>query len=306
MRLRNSSRNPKAAFGWRRFLRRPSNLLSVIVLGLMLVATIYPTGWLPHDPSESDLISRLTPPFWLEGGSLSHLLGTDNIGRDVFSRIVLGIRWSMVISATAVLISAVIGISLGVFAGYKGGWIDSLTMRAVDVQLAFPVIILVIAVVGVVGTGLTQLILVLGITGWAQYARIVRGSTLAIRNQDYVEAARAQGASGWRIMTRDILPNLASEVIVLTSFNMARLILLESGLSFLGLGIQPPRPSLGGMVGDARDYLQSGWWILAFAGGTIALAVLAFNFLGDGIRDALDPRTRHVGTARSAEEATAT
>ena len=217
----------------------------------------------------------------------------------------MGARWSMIISVTAVLIAAAIGIVAGVVAGYKGGWIDSLTMRAVDVQLAFPVIILVIAVVGVVGTGITQLILVLGVTGWAQYARIVRGSTLAIRNQDYVEAALAQGATGWRVMTRDVLPNLVSEIIVLTSFNMARLLLLESGLSFLGLGIQPPRPSWGGMVGDARDYLQSGWWILAFAGGAIALSVLSFNFLGDGIRDALDPRTRHVGTARSAEEASA-
>jgi peptide/nickel transport system permease protein len=279
-------------------------LISVVFLTLVFIATIWPTSWLPHDPTESDLLLRLQPPAWLEGGSWGYLLGTDNLGRDVFSRIVLGARWSMIISVSAVLIAALIGISLGVIAGYRRGWVDSLTMRAVDVQLAFPVIILVIAVVGVVGTGLTQLILVLGITGWAQYARIVRGSALAIRNQDYVEAARAQGASGWRIMSRDILPNLASEIIVLTSFNVARLLLLESGLSFLGLGIQPPRPSWGGMVGDARDYLQSGWWILAFAGGMIALAVLSFNFLGDGMRDALDPRTRHVGTARSAEEVT--
>jgi len=291
-------------FGWRRFLRRPSNLISVLFLSLVLIATLWPTSWLPHDPTESDLLLRLQPPPWLKGGSWSYVLGTDNLGRDVFSRILLGARWSMIISVAAVLIAAVLGIALGVLAGYRRGWVDSLTMRAVDVQLAFPVIILVIAVVGVVGTGLTQLILVLGITGWAQYARIVRGSTLAIRNQDYVEAARAQGAGGWRIMTRDILPNLASEIIVLTSFNVARLLLLESGLSFLGLGIQPPRPSWGGMVGDARDYIQSGWWILAFAGGMIALAVLSFNFLGDGIRDALDPRTRHVGTARSAEEVT--
>ncbi|MBT8215404.1 MAG: ABC transporter permease [Acidimicrobiia bacterium] len=287
----------------RRFLRRPSNLVSVVFLVLVVIAALWPTSWLPHDPTASDLAARLRPPAWLDGGSWSYVLGTDNIGRDVFSRIVLGSRWSLVISGTAVVIAAVLGITAGVIAGYRGGWVDSITMRAVDVQLAFPVIILVIAVVGVVGTGITQLILVMGVTGWAQYARIVRGSTLSIRNQDYVEAAVAQGASAWRIMTRDILPNLASEIIVLTSFNMARLLLLESGLSFLGLGIQPPRPSWGGMVGDARDYLQSGWWILAFAGGTIALAVLSFNFLGDGIRDALDPRTRHVGTAQSAEEA---
>lgn len=289
----------------RQFLRRPSNLISVALLSLVLVAAVWPTSWLPHDPLYSDLRLRLQPPAWLEGGSWDHMLGTDNIGRDVFSRIVLGARWSIIIAGSAAMIAAAIGIAAGVAAGYRGGWLDSIIMRAVDVQLAFPVVILLIAVVGVVGPGTAQLIVVMGVTGWAQYARIVRGSTLALRNRDFVEAARAQGATAWRIMGKDILPNLTSEIIVLTSFNLASLILLESGLSFLGLGIQPPRPSWGGMVGEARDYLQTGWWILAFAGGTIALAVLSFNFLGDGLRDALDPQTRHVGIGRSRSKAPA-
>lgn len=273
------------------FLRKPTNALSVIILLLVAIASFWPLAWLPHDPRESDLISRLIPPWFIDGGSSEFLLGTDNIGRDVFSRIVYGSRFSMLIATAAILISAVIGIAAGVVAGFVGGRTDSVIMRLVDVQLAFPVIILLIAVVGVVGAGIVPLILVIGITGWAQYARIVRGSTLSIGGSEYVEAARALGAGPLRIMFRDVLPNLTSEIIVLTSFGLARMLLLESGLSFLGLGIPPEYPSWGGMVGDSRDYLRTGWWILAFAGGAIALTVLAFNFLGDGLRDALDPTT---------------
>lgn len=275
----------------RRFMARPTNLLSIVVLAAVVLASLWPLGWLPQDPTSSDLLFRLAPPSWLEGGGPSHLLGTDNIGRDVFSRLVYGSRFSMLVATSAIVISAVIGITAGVAAGFIGGRTDSVIMRLVDVQLAFPVIILLIAVVGVVGVGIVPLILVIGITGWAQYARIVRGSTLVIRASEYVEAARAQGAGPGRIMLRDVMPNLTSEIIVLTSFGLARMLLLESGLSFLGLGIPPEYPSWGGMVGDARDYLRTGWWILAFAGGAIALTVLAFNFLGDGLRDELDPHT---------------
>lgn len=278
-----------------RFLGRATNLLSVVVLALVVVASLWPRAWLPHDPNASDLLFRLVPPPWLEGGDPSFLLGTDNIGRDVFSRVVYGSRFSMLVATNSILISAVIGIAAGVAAGFIGGRTDSVIMRLVDVQLAFPVIILLIAVVGVVGIGIVPLILVIGVTGWAQYARIVRASTLSIRTSEYVEAARALGASPGRIMFRDVLPNLTSEIIVLTSFGLARMLLLESGLSFLGLGIPPEYPSWGGMVGDARDYLRTGWWILAFAGGAIALTVLAFNFLGDGLRTALDPRLSRRG-----------
>ena len=277
--------------GLRHFLSRPTNLVSTIILLLVLLASVWPVAWLPHDPAESDLINRLIPPAWAEGGNAEHILGTDNLGRDVFSRVVYGSRFSMIVATSAIIISGVIGIAAGVAAGFIGGKTDSVIMRLVDVQLAFPVIILLIAVVGVVGTGIVQLILVIGVTGWAQYARIVRGSTLSIAGTEYVEAARALGAGPGRIMFRDVLPNLTSEIIVLTSFGIARMLLLESGLSFLGLGIPPEFPSWGGMVGDSRDYLRTGWWILAFAGGAIALSVLAFNFLGDRLRDALDPTT---------------
>lgn len=285
-----------------RFLRRPTNAISVLVLLATLIASVWPLSALPHEPSASDLINRLIPPGWMEGGNPDFLLGTDNLGRDVFSRLVYASRFSMLVATSAIMISAVIGIAAGVAAGYFGGKVDSVIMRLVDVQLAFPVIILLIAVVGVVGIGIVQLILVIGITGWAEYARIVRGSTLSIAGSEYVEAATALGAGPGRIMFRDVLPNLTSEIIVLTSFGLARMLLLESGLSFLGLGIPPEYPSWGGMVGDSRDYLRTGWWILAFAGGAIALTVLAFNFLGDGLRDALDPTTasarRRRGRAR--------
>lgn len=275
----------------RRFLSRPTNLVSTIILLLVVAASLWPVDLLPHDPGASDLLKRLIPPSWMEGGDPAYLLGTDNLGRDVFSRVVYGSRFSMLVATSAIIISGLIGIAAGVGAGFVGGKTDSVIMRLVDVQLAFPVIILLIAVVGVVGAGITQLILVIGITGWAQYARIVRGSTLSIAGSEYVEAARALGAGPSRIMFLDVLPNLTSEIIVLTSFGIARMLLLESGLSFLGLGIPPDVPSWGGMVGDSRDYLRTGWWILAFAGGAIAVTVLAFNFLGDGLRDALDPTT---------------
>lgn len=275
----------------RRLLRQPLTVLSILVLLLAAIAAFWPTAWLPHDPTGSELINRLIPPAWLDGGQSEFLLGTDNVGRDVFSRVVAGTRYSMMIATAAILISGVLGTAAGVLAGYLGGRTDAVVMRLVDVQLAFPVIILLIAIVGVVGAGLVPLIIVIGVTGWAQYARIVRGSTLSIANSEYVEAARALGAGPLRIMFLDVLPNLTSEIIVLTSFGLARMLLLESGLSFLGLGIPAEYPSWGGMVGDSRDYLRSGWWILAFSGGAIALTVLAFNFLGDSLRDALDPTT---------------
>jgi len=278
-----------------RFLRRPTNLFGVIVLVVGLACVAAPTFLLPHDPESGDLILRLLPPAWEEGGSSEYLLGTDTLGRDVLSRVMRGARYSLTIALLAALISALIGVTAGLVAGYYGGRVDSTIMRLADIQFAFPVVILLIAVVGVIGTGFVQLIAVLGVTGWASYARIVRGSTLAVRSADYIEAARALGARSRRVMLRDVLPNVGSEIIVLTSFLLGQLILLESGLSFLGLGIQPPTPSWGGMVGDARGYLDLAWWVLAFPGGAIALTVLAFNFLGDGLRDAFDPYTRQIG-----------
>ena len=279
-----------------RFLRRPTNAFAVIVLLAGVLCAALPVALLPNDPLTGDLILRLQPPAWEEGGTGAYPIGTDTLGRDVLARTMHGARFSLSIALLAALISATIGVSAGLVAGYYGGRVDATIMRLADIQFAFPVVILLIAVVGVIGTGFPQLVLVLGVTGWASYARIVRGSTLAIRSAEYIEAARALGARSRRVMIRDVLPNVGSEIIVLTSFLLGQLILLESGLSFLGLGIQPPTPSWGGMVGDARGYLDLAWWVLAFPGGAIALTVLAFNFLGDGLRDAFDPYTRQMGS----------
>jgi peptide/nickel transport system permease protein len=279
-----------------RFLRRPTNAFAVVVLLAGVLCAALPAALLPHDPLSGDLILRLQPPAWEDGGTTAYPIGTDTLGRDVLSRTMHGARYSLSIALLAALISATIGVAAGLVAGYYGGRIDATIMRLADIQFAFPVVILLIAVVGVIGTGFPQLVLVLGVTGWASYARIVRGSTLAIRSAEYIEAARALGARSRRVMLRDVLPNVGSEIIVLTSFLLGQLILLESGLSFLGLGIQPPTPSWGGMVGDARGYLDLAWWVLAFPGGAIALTVLAFNFLGDGLRDAFDPYTRQLGS----------
>jgi peptide/nickel transport system permease protein len=283
-----------------RFVRRPTNAFAVLVLLVGAVFAALPVAALPHDPFFGDLILRLQPPAWSGGGTGDYLLGTDTLGRDVLSRVMHGARYSLTIALLAALVSMTLGVTLGLVAGYYGGRLDSAIMRLADIQFAFPVVILLIAVVGVIGTGYVQLVAVLGLTGWASYARIVRGSTLAVRQAEYIEAARALGARSRRVMLRDVLPNVGSEIIVLTSFLLGQLILLESGLSFLGLGIQPPTPSWGGMVGDARAYLDLAWWVLAFPGGAIALTVLAFNFLGDGLRDAFDPYTRQIGSLPSA------
>jgi peptide/nickel transport system permease protein len=274
------------------FIHRPLNAVALAILIVALVCASWPVDWLPHNPTASDLELRLKPPIGATGAAPEYPLGTDNLGRDMLSRIIHGTRYSLLISASAVALSGFLGLFAGLAAGFYRGWIDDVVMRLVDIQLAFPTIILIIAVVGVFGPSLLNLILILGISGWARYARFVRGSTLSVRENEYILAARAVGAENLHIMIHHILPNLVSEVIVLTSFELARLLLLESGLSFLGLGVQPPTPSWGGMIGDGRNYLYEGWWISAFPGAAIVMAVLAFNFLGDGLRDILDPHTR--------------
>jgi peptide/nickel transport system permease protein len=217
-------------------------------------------------------------------------MGTDNLGRDILSRMMYGGRFSLFVALSAVTIAAVIGITAGLVAGYRGGRLDVVIMRLVDVQLAFPLLLLVIAIIAVLGTSLIVLIVVLGIPAWAHYARIVRGSTLATVSNTYVEAARALGGSEGRLIARHILPNLATPIVILTTFEIARLLLLESAVSFLGLGIQPPTPSWGTMIADGRNHLYEGWWVSTMPGLAIFVAVLAFNFVGDGLRDVLDPR----------------
>lgn len=272
------------------FFRDRLAVIGVGLLVLIAVAALWPFGWLPHDPTWSDLDARLRPPAFLSGGMLAHPLGTDNLGRDILSRMMYGGRFSLFVALSAVTIAAIIGITAGLMAGYRGGIFDVVIMRLVDVQLAFPLLLLVIAIIAVLGTSLVVLVVVLGIPAWAHYARVVRGSTLAAVSQTYVEAARALGGSEGRLIARHILPNLATPIVILTTFEIARLLLLESAVSFLGLGIQPPTPSWGTMIADGRNHLYEGWWVSTMPGLAIFVTVLAFNFVGDGLRDVLDPR----------------
>lgn len=272
-----------------RHLRSPVAVTSLIVVGLALVTTLAPGLLAPHDPAEQSLLARLTPPSFL-GGPEGHFLGTDQLGRDILSRIIYGARATLLISIAAVVISCSIGTTVGLVAGYNGGRTDALVLRLIDMQLAFPVILLVIAVVAVVGSSVLTLIVVLGISGWPQFARIVRAAVISVREMEYVEAARAIGAPALRVIFRHIGPNVLSATIVFATYELSRMILIEATLSFLGLGIQPPTPTWGGMISEGQKYISLAWAASVFPGIAIASTILAINMLGDVLRDALDPR----------------
>ena len=264
------------------------------MLGIVLLIALAPSLFAPHDPYEQNLPERLRPPVWLAGGHWDHLLGTDAVGRDVLSRMIFGARISLAVGVLAVVVSGALGIAAGVVAGYFRGPADDLIMRAADVQLAFPFILAAVAIVSVLGASLRNIILVLGVTGWTTYARVVRGMTLALRQREFVEAARAIGCSHVRIMARYVLPNLLGTTIVLATFALATFIIAESALSYLGLGVQPPTPTWGGMLADGYLFLRTAWWITTFPGVLLMVTVLAINVIGDWARDVLDPRLRNV------------
>jgi peptide/nickel transport system permease protein len=277
---------------WQVLLRSPLTVIGIVILLLLTLAAAWPVIWLPHDPYTSDISLRFIPPLWQEGGERPYPLGTDALGRDMLSMIIHGGRFSLTIVTLAAIISLLIGVTAGLAAGFFRGWLDDLLMRLVDIQLAFPLVVLIIAVVAVLGPSFWNLVLVLGVSGWAPFARIVRGTVLSLREKEFVEAARALGSNPVRIMLRHLLPNTLTPVIIFTTFDFARLLLIESALSFLGLGVQPPTPSWGAMIADGRQYLFEAWWNAALPGAAIVAAVLAFNFLGDGLRDAFDPFSR--------------
>jgi peptide/nickel transport system permease protein len=277
-----------------RTLRRGSGLFNV---GFLVLATIGAVAapWLTrYDPTVSEPARRLRPPAWQEGGTPAHPLGTDQLGRDVYTRLVYGARISLVVGLATVLISAVLGSSLGLVAGYAGGRLGTGLMRLADVQLAFPFLLLALAVVAAVGAGLLNVILVLGIAGWAAFARVVRAQVLSIREREYVEAVRAIGAGHATIVARHVVPNVLTPVIVLATATVANNIVVEASLTFLGLGVQPNYPSWGNMLTDARDYLAVAWWMGIFPGLALMLTVLAINLIGDWLRDYLDPTLRNV------------
>jgi ABC-type dipeptide/oligopeptide/nickel transport system permease subunit len=267
--------------------------LGAALLLLAIVASAIWAPWLsPHDPLAVDIRHRLVPPVWMEGGAREHVLGTDQIGRDLLARMIYGGRVSLVVGVCAVLISASIGVLLGLGAGYFRGRTDWTIMTLVNVMLTFPFVLLALAVIAVLGPSLTNMILTLGVAGWPIYARVVRAEAMAIGEREFVLAGRALGMSHARIIFRQILPNLVSPIVVIATLQVAQVIILESFLSFLGLGIQPPTPAWGNMLGEGRVYMLNSWWIATFPGSAIFLTTLAINLMGNALRDWLDPHMK--------------
>lgn len=263
----------------------------IVVLAFGLAALFAP--WLaPQNPYEADLFRRLQPPAWLPGGEWAYPLGCDALGRDILSRTIYGTRVSMLIGIVVVLAATVVGTIAGLAAGYLRGGVDVAISRVVDVLLGFPYLIFAIGLMAAMGPGLGNIILALVIKEWVVPCRVVRAETLAARQMEYVEAARALGASPLHITCREILPNILSPVIVVATFRMASVIIIEASLSFLGLGVQPPTPSWGSMVADGRQFLYDAWWVSTLPGIAILLLVLAINLASQGLRDAFDPRAR--------------
>lgn len=267
-------------------------LLGAVLVLLAVTAALFAPHLAPHSPSEAVLRLRLDPPVWDHASKAHYLLGADAVGRDVLSRVIYGARVSLFVGLAATALSLVIGVAAGLFSGYFGGWLDTMLMRLADVQLSFPFILLALLVMALFGGGLDKLVLVLGVTGWVSFARLVRSEVLTVRELDYIQAARAIGVSDWRIIFRHVLPNVTSSVIVLATLQVATNILLEAGLTFLGLGVDPTIPSWGGMLADGRNYITDAWWVATFPGLAIMFTVLGVNLLGDWLREELDPSLR--------------
>ena len=280
---------------WRLLARNPITLLSALTLAAVAVVAVAATWIAPFGVNDIDVPNALQPP----GGD--HWFGTDELGRDVLSRVLVAIQASMQIAVVSVTFAVVVGLTIGVLAGYRGGWLDTVLMRVVDVMFAFPVLLLALAIVAILGPGVTTTILAIGIVFTPIFARVARASTLGVRTEPYVAVSRAMGAGDLYILRRHIVPNIAGPLIVQTSLSLAFAILSEAALSFLGLGIQPPQPSLGRMIFDSQGFVTLAWWMAVFPGAAIFVIVLAFNLFGDGLRDVLDPKQRTLIEARRRE-----
>lgn len=277
---------------WSKLRKSPVGLTGAILLTLVLLVAIFAPLIAPHDPNLKEPLLRLKPPVWLDGGVKGYLLGTDVLGRDILSRIIYGARVSVAVGVAAVAVAGTIGVCLGVVTGYFGGWLDNLLMRFTDAFLAIPTLLLTMLVIGIVGPGLWTLILVLGVTTWVAYARVVRGETLTLREREFVQAAKALGQRNLWILLKHVVPNVRGSIIVLATLNVASVILSESSLSFLGLGVPPTVPTWGSILADGRNNITNAWWVATFPGIAISLTVLGISFLGDWLRDYFDPRLR--------------
>jgi peptide/nickel transport system permease protein len=269
-------------------------LVPSIPLALAVLAAVAAPGVAPASPTAGELAARLKPPAWSEAALAGRPLGTDLLGRDVLSRLIYGARVSLLIALAATALGAAVGSLVGLVSGYHRGRVDRVVTKLIDIQLAFPFVLLAIAVIAVAGPSIPVLVVVLAIGAWVGHARIVRGLVLSLRERDYVQAALALGAGTPRILFRHLLPEILSVIVVLATFDVGRIIILESTLSFLGLGVQPPTPSWGSDLRDAAAYVRQAWWTATFPGLAIMVVVLGLNLVGDALRDALDPRTRRM------------
>jgi peptide/nickel transport system permease protein len=276
----------------RRLLRLRWGVAAAAGLLLIVAASVLAPWIAPHDPLAVNIRHRLGPPAWMERGTSEHLLGTDQVGRDLLSRMIHGGRVSLVVGVAAVLIASTIGVLLGLSAGYFGGRVDWIIMAVVNVMLTFPFVLLALAVIAVLGPSLANMIIVLGVAGWPIYARVVRAETLTLREREFVLAGRALGMGHLRLLFRQIAPNLVSTIVVIATLQVAQVIILESFLSFLGLGIQPPTPAWGNMLGEGRVYMLNSWWIATFPGLAIFVTTLVINLMGNALRDWLDPHLK--------------
>lgn len=264
------------------------------IFALFVFLAIFADWIAPHAPNATSLSKRMLPPAWMQGGDWSYALGTDRLGRDNLSRIILGARVSIVSGVVAVGIAAFVGTVLGLISGYLGRWIDALVMRTADAMLSFPLILIALLFAVTLGPSFANLIIVLALVMWARFARLVRGETLAWKERDFVALARIAGCSPLRILTRHIFPNVLNALVVLATLQIGWVIIVEASLSFLGAGVPPPNPSWGGLIADGRNYVSTAWWLSFFPGLAIVMLVMSVNLIGDWLRDVLDPKIRDV------------
>ncbi|WP_026638532.1 ABC transporter permease [Bordetella petrii] len=281
-----------ARLTWRRLWHNQALLIGGLILALIVLAALFAPWLAPHDPYYQDLAHRTVPPVWYDKGSWLHPLGTDQLGRDYLSRLLYGARISLLIGASVALISGLIGTALGMAAGYFGGRIDMVVSFLITTRLSMPVILVALATVAIVGGSLWVVILVLGLLKWDRYAVVMRSATQQVRSLEYVSAAQAAGASTWRIVRGEVLPNVVPHLIVIATLEAASAILLEAALSFLGLGVQPPLPSWGLMISEAKAYMFFSFWLIAIPGSALALLIFAINLAGDGLHQWLTPDDR--------------
>ncbi|WP_192179126.1 nickel transporter permease [Mesorhizobium amorphae] len=283
---RMQARLGRAYVAWRRFSANPLAFVGLLIIIGLLVVAAFADVLAPYSPTIGDLKgSRLLAP------SAAHWFGTDDLGRDIYSRIIYGSRWTLYVVILVAIIAAPIGLLVGTVAGYAGGWTDAILMRITDIFLAFPKLILALAFVAALGPGIENAVLAIAITSWPPYARIARAETLTVRNSDYIKAVQLMGASPFRIVLRHIMPLCISSLIIRVTLDMAGIILTAAGLGFLGLGAQPPLPEWGAMIASGRRFVLDQWWVAGAPGFAILIVSLGFNLLGDGLRDALDPRS---------------